>query len=196
MSSEEQWRPVVGFAGYEVSSEGWVRSFVRSTPRVMAATPSGDGHLRVHIGGRSGSNRLIHQLVLEAFVGPRPLGYVTRHLNGDPTDNRVENLAWGTQSENNYDAVRHGTHSEVRVTNCPRGHEYDEANTLMNNGSRTCRACARERMREVRTTNIRERNLQLRIWAERSGYDIKPTGPIPKTVREAYAAAMTRSAVA
>jgi hypothetical protein len=54
------------------------------------------------------TRRTIHSLVLEAFVGPRPPGSVTRHLNGCPDDNRLENLAWGTHSENILDMDRHG----------------------------------------------------------------------------------------
>jgi DNA invertase Pin-like site-specific DNA recombinase len=47
--------------------------------------------------------------VLEAFVGECPPGHECRHLNGNKTDNRVENLAWGTSAENARDRVRHGT---------------------------------------------------------------------------------------
>jgi hypothetical protein len=51
----------------------------------------------------------VHRLVLEAFVGPaRPESSVGRHLDGDPTNNRLENLAWGTMAENSQDMVRHG----------------------------------------------------------------------------------------
>lgn len=51
----------------------------------------------------------VHRLVAEAFHGtPRP-GTETRHLNGDRSDNRAENLAYGTAAENAADRDLHGT---------------------------------------------------------------------------------------
>jgi hypothetical protein len=47
--------------------------------------------------------------VLEAFIGPRPENCEVRHLDGDPSNNRLDNLAWGTKAENQADKVRHGT---------------------------------------------------------------------------------------
>lgn len=63
-----------------------------------------------------------HHLVLEAFVGKRPRGYVTRHMNGDPLDNRVENLCWGTPKENHADSVKHGTASKPPIRMGERNH--------------------------------------------------------------------------
>jgi hypothetical protein len=55
-------------------------------------------------------SRLVHQLVLETFVGPCPENQETRHLDGIPANNRLENLCWGTSQENNgLDKRRHGT---------------------------------------------------------------------------------------
>ena len=54
---------------------------------------------------------LVHTLVLRTFVGPKPPGMETRHLNGNRRDNRLENLAYGTGSENQADRVLHGTDS-------------------------------------------------------------------------------------
>ena len=49
------------------------------------------------------------RLVLLAFAGdPVRAEDETRHLNGNPTDNRLENLAWGTPKENAADRKRHG----------------------------------------------------------------------------------------
>ena len=52
---------------------------------------------------------LLHRVVLEAFVGPCPDGLQARHLDGNKTHNWLSNLAWGTQSENEFDKRAHGT---------------------------------------------------------------------------------------
>lgn len=98
----------------------------------------------------------VHQLVLEAFVGPRPEGMVTRHLNGDPSDNRLTNLAWGTHAENNADTVQHGTHKYAAAAHCKQGHEFTDDNTYWytrpetGRKRRVCRACAIERTQQRR----------------------------------------------
>lgn len=51
----------------------------------------------------------VHVAVCEAFHGSRPEGHEVAHDNGDPGDNRSENLAWKTRSQNAMDRVRHGT---------------------------------------------------------------------------------------
>lgn len=114
----EQWRDVVGYEGlYQVSSEGRVRSLDRTygsrlykgklmNPSLEAR--SGYRVLGLHRNNKSRPAR-VHNLVLEAFVGPRPPRHDARHLNGDPTDNRLENLAWGTRRQNCIDAQIHGT---------------------------------------------------------------------------------------
>lgn len=54
----------------------------------------------------------VHQLVLESFVGPRPLHNEACHKNGNRTDNRLENLRWDTTQANHIDCVNHGTFSK------------------------------------------------------------------------------------
>ena len=69
------------------------------------------GHKYVGLYDDNGSLRHVdvHTLVLSAFVSPRPDGMECRHLNGDPTDNNLENLTWGTRSENQNYRATHGT---------------------------------------------------------------------------------------
>lgn len=108
MSEAEEWKRVAGHEEYGVSSLGRVRS-----PRcgVMSLNRRKDGYLSVCLCDKGKvSVRYVHHLVLEAFVGPRPQGHVSRHLNGRRDDNRLGNLAWGTRSENEADKLSHGTY--------------------------------------------------------------------------------------
>lgn len=100
-----------GYEGrYEVSDQGRVRSLrwmvERRTEPLLLKGFLQRGYRRVLIGGR---NRSVHHLVLEAFVGPRPAGLVTGHLNGRRDDNRPTNLAWITPTENQAHRILHGT---------------------------------------------------------------------------------------
>jgi hypothetical protein len=99
----ETWKAVPGFPNYEVSNKGLVRRV--SKPLVPTIGPS--GHLTVSLG--RGAKRLVHRLVLEAFVGPPPAGHEGCHSpNHDPGDNRIENLRWDTHAANIADMVRMG----------------------------------------------------------------------------------------
>ena len=49
-----------------------------------------------------------HRIVLETFKGPCPPGMECRHRDGNPANNNLGNLAWGTPTENAADRERHG----------------------------------------------------------------------------------------
>lgn len=120
----EEWRPVVGYEGrYEVSSLGRVRSLDTVAPcrggkrqrrpgRLLSpGFTRGYPYVQLHDGspGRHrGSPRLVHRLVLGAFVGPCPGGMEACHWNGDEGDPRLANLRWATSQENKADMRRHG----------------------------------------------------------------------------------------
>lgn len=132
--SDEQWKCYPGDERYEVSDQGRVRSYCQAEPRLLATQVARSGHLRVHL---SGGVRLVHHLVMETFVGPRPSGLDTRHLDGDPTNNHLDNLAYGTRSQNALDSVAHGTHAEARRSHCVKGHPFD----VYSGGFRRCSIC-------------------------------------------------------
>ena len=108
-----------GLDGYGASRDGRIWSLRRNGWREMSGSSQSKGYRRVHCGG---VDFLVHRLVLAAFHGPCPEGMQARHLNGDKLDNRAENLAWGTPSENAADKIRHGTcqvgesHPQARLT--------------------------------------------------------------------------------
>lgn len=115
----EELRSVPGFPGYFVTSSGdvythWVRgSHPRriGLPWKMKPKRQKSGHLSVALFRQKEKPeyRRIHRLILESWLGPCPPGLISRHLNGDPTDNRIENLAYGTKAENYSDSISHGT---------------------------------------------------------------------------------------
>ena len=118
----EEWRPIPGFDGYDVSSLGRVRSWRkagrgagkrREWPLLLSVNRNKAGYsvAPLFIGGRiRPSKKLVHGLVLLAFVGPCPDGLQTCHFpDRDPSNNRLSNLSYGTAQDNADDRRVHGT---------------------------------------------------------------------------------------
>ena len=152
----ERWLPVPGYeALYEVSDEGRVRSLRRGIILRPSYSNSG-GYPMVILSYRGKRQGLyVHQLVLLTFAGPGSAGDECRHIDGDPRNCTLDNLAWGSSSANKFDQVTHGTHYEASRTACDAGHEYAEANTYIdpNTGGRVCRACRNRRVQEWNARN-------------------------------------------
>lgn len=106
-------RPIPGFEGlYSISDRGVVISSCRrgTDGRAVASHVQSNGYLKVHLYKNCRRRaRWVHQLVLEAFVGPRPDGLIACHNDGNPLNNSIENLRWDTPSANYDDARKHGT---------------------------------------------------------------------------------------
>ena len=109
---------IPGFQGYGVRSDGTVwscRIAKRGRPgaignhwqQLKPHIDRGYAQVALRRNGKLRSYR-VHRLVLEAFVGPCPDGQECRHKNGVSTDNRLENLCWGTPKDNRADARRQG----------------------------------------------------------------------------------------
>ncbi len=100
---------------YTVTDDGRVFSLLHGQvlrKRELRPTRGGTGgaYLRFHLSdGKRLKRFYAHHLVAEVFIGPRPSGLQIRHLDGDPSNNRVCNLSWGTGKENMEDSRRHGT---------------------------------------------------------------------------------------
>ena len=124
MREPELWKSIPGFEGrYSVSTLGRVKSEPRFrggrsgsavpvSARILSCATTKDGYLSVRLcTGVVKQHRYtrVHVLVLEAHVGPRPIGYDACHNNGNPFDNRLSNLRWDTKTANASDRLLHGT---------------------------------------------------------------------------------------
>lgn len=79
---------------------GWKKMKGSKTPRGYIIASLSDGRRRCQ--------RPVHQLVLEAFVGPCPPGMECCHEDNNHGNNRLSNLRWDTHKANMADAVRQG----------------------------------------------------------------------------------------
>ena len=116
------WKSIPNFPGYEVSDLGEVRSWHSANGRtphtettkprkLNPATYVDSDYLRVSLKCPNSGKfivRRVHQLVLEAFVGPRPNNSIVMHLNDNPKDNKLSNLKYATNQENSDDMVNKG----------------------------------------------------------------------------------------
>jgi hypothetical protein len=63
----------------------------------VAGTRMLEGYYQMGIGGK---RHLVHRVVFYMATGQDPQGYHVDHINGDPSDNRPDNLRLATQVEN------------------------------------------------------------------------------------------------
>lgn len=115
----EEWRFVRGDV-YQVSNLGRVRR-VRHVPNAKPPgmlNPNVKGpnptlkYPKVSLGRKV--QVLVHILVAEAFLGPKPLGMTVNHKNGNKRDPSADNLEYLTQGDNNKHAYRIGLKRHVQ----------------------------------------------------------------------------------
>ena len=111
------WKDIPGYEGrYQASSLGRIKSlkrkvrgknpythkeFLRTVPEriLRPGRFCKSGHVSVVL-GHGTAGKPVHHLVAFTFLGSRPEGLDILHINGDPVDNRVENLMYVTRREN------------------------------------------------------------------------------------------------
>lgn len=174
--TSERWASVRGYEGlYEVSDLGRVKALARNTTDrlgrrltvkevVRKPFAQKSGHLRVKL-TKDGSSKTaaVHRLVLEAFVGPCPEGMECLHKDDIPSNNRLDNLRWGTRLENHQDRRKNGRQVNASQTHCLRGHPLEGENLsewALKKGLRSCLACDRGR------GHIRNRSLPSHLLQE------------------------------
>lgn len=108
------------------------------------------GYGRFHIGSRTDGSReqiYAHRYSYESIVGPIPAGAELDHLCRDRRCVNPAHLQPVSRQEN---ILRGRSIAAINAqkTHCPRGHPYDESNTMRTSkGSRMCRQCKQDRAR-------------------------------------------------
>ena len=165
----ERWLPIPDYEGYyEASNLGRIRSLPRSfrkgDGRVLKPWTRKDRHLMVALSVNSQSTSLlVHRLIAFTFIGPPPSpAHEICHNDGNPANNVLGNLRWGTRSENLYDTVRHGVNYWATRTHCAQGHEFTPENTRIvpRPGGKTQRVCIICRRETVRKSDRRRRQME------------------------------------
>lgn len=119
---DEYWMDVAGYNGlYRISSTGRLISMRMN--RIMSPSNADNGYSRVNLVKHGDPNNpnprgvrigYIHRLVASAFIpNPESLPWVN-HKNGVKSDNRKDNLEWGTIQYNHIHAWSTGLHESVK----------------------------------------------------------------------------------
>ena len=107
---------IKGYEGYYVTKYGSVYSVkkrARNSPQgllKLAVSTDRDGYKIVGLRKLNSkiSTQRVHRLVAIAFL-PNPKEHpLVRHIDGNPQNNNIINLAWGTAQDNSNDSKRHG----------------------------------------------------------------------------------------
>lgn len=121
--NEEIWKPFPRNPIYLISTYGRV---IGVKGRILKFTTNIEGYQVITLDINNQSKRFrIHRAVLETFVGPCPPKHQCAHLNGNRSDNRLENLKWVTAKENSEHQVMHGTNRAGTRHGCAKLSEND-----------------------------------------------------------------------
>lgn len=124
----EIWKDIPGYEGrYQASTEGRIRGVDREQTstdkngrsarrfikgRVLSTCPGSNGYPYVGLRKTQDAGNAtfcpVPHLVARTFIGPRPEGLVICHADGNKNNNRLDNLRYDTQTENNLDKYRIG----------------------------------------------------------------------------------------
>lgn len=160
----EIWKDIPGYEGsYQASTLGRIKSLsrvvvhprgkTRLKGRILKSAKNSSGYLCVVLcleGQRK--PRPIHHLILETFVGLRPEGMVTRHGPKGQLNNSLENLCYGTRSENAQDRERDGTDGN-KIVYCSNGRKFNsvaEAAKITKCAASSISNCCRGERKTVR----------------------------------------------
>ena len=114
MEVKELWKPLLEYKGIEVSSIGRIRKAANKSrkERILTEFPKDrDGYYRCSVQRLDGTwtSQPVHRLVAKAFIPRTKNRDIVNHIDGNRTNNRIENLEWVTPKENVIHSFKFGS---------------------------------------------------------------------------------------
>lgn len=103
-TTEIQWRPVLGYPLYEVSSDGRVRNVASGKEKSTFIGNQGSSCVNLYRNGERALKQ-VHRLQGEAFLDLAK-GLTINHKDGNRANNLLSNLEVVTQAENNLHKIK------------------------------------------------------------------------------------------
>ena len=118
MKVEEIWKDIKGYEGlYQVSNTGKIRSLdhyasngikdILYKGKILSPGNNSRGYLFVGLCKKNKvTHKYIHRIVAETFLNNQNNKATVNHIDGNKSNNNVNNLEWATYSENELHCVR------------------------------------------------------------------------------------------
>lgn len=118
--TEEIWKDIEGYEGYQVSSYGRVKN--KRGKITFGVKGDKDGYLRITLTKNNIQKTYkVHRLVAIAFIPNPDNKPFIDHINTEKTDNRVENLRWCTSKENNNNPI-----TKIKMGKAKKGFKHTD----------------------------------------------------------------------
>lgn len=117
----EIWKDIKGFEGrYQISNFGNVKSLSRPVcnhtgtiilkEKILKQRPDAKGYMRIDLKDNYGKKHFfgVHRLVVAAFISNAENKPQVNHIDGNKANNKMENLEWCTNAENQKHAYKMG----------------------------------------------------------------------------------------
>ena len=134
----EEWRPIEGYDGYQISNFGRVKSFkCYAAGKILHPGLNVQGYLKIQLSKNNKTEtKTIHRLVATAFISNIEAKPEVNHIYSR-FNNHVDGLEWVTNCENKQHALREGlrpqggSHKQAKLTDAQARYIRDNPDNLL-----------------------------------------------------------------